>query len=342
MLRFYSLLTADPYDQLIKHGPVSRKKVAIMGMSLLLVAGMWTLIGAALFRVVAEWPWPYCIGAGFLAGLVVFSVDRMILLQSGKHWAPITIRAILSLITATLGSVGIDLLVLHKEIDQTLVVVHQEEQADLKARVQVEHNKAWTDAQQAVARTQQALHAAEQDWKAELEGSGGTQRYGAGPVARAKRQLVNQRQRDLATAQDQLARLQADIGQQQGAQLASLAAAQQGNGLFERIHALHRYVMADGFVQTGYILLFLFFFLVEVFPLIAKYGGRKTSYELEIETVDHLQQAHTRSVRTQRDKHDARVTAMSAEELRARTRLQDIQRAYRSPDQRQPHTTKAA
>ncbi|MCO5275833.1 MAG: DUF4407 domain-containing protein [Flavobacteriales bacterium] len=328
MLHFFSILTGDRYATVAKHGPVSRRKVIAMGSGLLLVTGLWFFIGFNLgMNAFGMKPFP-ALALGASMSAVVFLVDRMVLLSSGKHWGIVVSRIALALLMSFLGGIGLDLYILRAEIDQTVVGMHREAQAEMASSLAMGYADKQNDLALVVEHARQELAAAEAAWLKELDGTGGTGRYGAGAVARSKERLVHDRKGALADAQQRADLLSQKIAAEQLARTSTLAQAQRATGLFDRIHAMKNYIATDPLVRIVYLLLTLLLILVELSPLVVKYGFPTTAYEQGIEAANHMHCEQVRLLAHKQEQFNARSAAMSVEELRSRARLQAITEAY--------------
>lgn len=328
MLRFFSILTGDRYATLAKHGPVSRRKVIAMGSGLLLVTGLWFFIGVNLGMNAFGMKPLGALALGASMSTVVFLVDRMVLLSSGKHWSIVSTRIALALSMSFLGGIGLDLYILRAEIEQTVVGMHREAQAEVATLLA----QGFADERDALAsgveRARQELAAAEADWRKELDGTGGTGRYGAGAVARAKERMVQDRKKALADAQQRADLLAQKITAEQQARTTELVKAQRKTGPFDRIHAMKSYIISDTMVLTVYVLLTILLILVELSPLVVKYGFPTTAYEQGIAAANHMHCEHMELMARKQEQFNARYAAMSVEELRSRARLKAISEAY--------------
>jgi len=138
-----------------------------------------------------------------------------------------------------------------------------------------------------------------------------------GKVAAEKKMLWAARQQDLHDEEAAMARLRgkrdAEIQEMKGKQeKATLLPA-----LFERIHALHRYVRRDNAVFCGWLLFTLLIIFIELLPTLAKFLGKETAYERSQRLVEELHQRHL----------DHRA-GMRQEEVDARTTLRAVQQKY--------------
>ncbi len=291
MFNFFCLLTGDRPRIVDQFGSVSRKKIAMMATGLLLVIGLWAvmayLIGVFVFQLA---PWSTVLMALICSG-AVFAVDRSIIqMPHGSKWI-ILVRVSMALIIALLGGTGLDLVILDGEVRQELVRMHEEERTGLEQGIDLKYAPSMQAAQRGVAQAQAVYNQAEQDFKLEMNGAPqGTGFRGMGKVAVEKKALCTARGQDLHAAEQVLTQLQGKrnaevqlLGEKQ--EQASLLPA-----LFERIHALHRYVQRDQSVQVGWLLLTLVIIFFELLPTLAKFAFKETAYEKSHRLMDMLLQ----------------------------------------------------
>jgi hypothetical protein len=328
MLRFFALLTGDRHELLQKHGPASRRKVVAMGSGLLLVTGLWIFTGFNMGSNVFGMDAAPAIGLGLGCGAVVFLVDRMLLLGVGVHWSTAATRTALAVLMSIIGSMGLDLYIMRAEIGQTLVEVHREAHAGMMEAITQRHATEQAAAEQAIAQARTELAAAERDWRNEMDGTAGSGRYGVGAVARAKGHIVQDRRKALADARQHAQQIQDRKAAEQAAKADELARAQASGGLFERVHAMHRYMVSDPLVLIAYVFLTLILVLVELSPLLMKLGLPKTAYERGIEVADQKQRERLDALATMQQRIYAQAAAMSVEEQRARARMKAISDSY--------------
>ena len=116
MMRFIASLTGDRASDLAKHTSHSRKKVIAIGTSLLLVSGIWFVIGYLMGSVVmgADRGTSLVLAAGLAT--VIFVVDRgIILVKTSPGWT-LAVRVPLALLGAYLGTIGTDQAVFDADI----------------------------------------------------------------------------------------------------------------------------------------------------------------------------------------------------------------------------------
>lgn len=325
MLRFFALLTGDRHAILLTHSPASRKKVVAMGMGLLLVTGLWIFTGYNLAVNAFDFTPTAGVFVGLVLGCVVFSLDRMILLgTSGKGLMP-ALRVSLAILMSLVGGVGIDFVLLHSEIDQSLASIHEGSLSESRVQVEVRYadrlNKAKVDVDQAKSDEEQAVAS----WVQEMNGApSGTGKYGAGKVAAAKRSLVEKQEVELQAALLGQAHVLSEMNAEVDQAMRQLKELQRSPGLFDRLHAMHRYMGKDLTVLVAYWIITLIMFLVELSPVLVKWGMGKTAYEEEIELADQLHRERSATSRILQQRLQERQRMYSLDEHHALAQLQDI------------------
>ncbi len=300
-----------------------------MGTGLLVVSSLWFFTGYNLGVNAFGITGPQALALGVGLGATVFLIDRMMLLTSGKQRSFMLMRGLLALAMSLIGGAGLDLCIMRSEVDQTLVAIHQEQHTVMQEQVKERYAKELVGADVAYGSAKNALVDAEQDWKAEMNGdSSGSGLYGNGNVARAKERLVSERRNDLQIARRNKDGIQRREMQDISASENRLAVAQSTGGLFERLHALHRYIASDTMVLSVYVLLTLILVLVELSPLLAKAGFPKTAYEMEMELADSIQLQRAQTIARMQATNYLEQARMTGTEQRAAIQLDAITRSF--------------
>ncbi len=329
MLRFFCLLTGDRHDALRQHGPASRKKVIAMGTGLILACGLWTFTGINIGLNAMDMAVPTAAALGMGLGTVVFLLDRTIMLGNGTGGRLAWTRVALAVCMALIGGAGVDLCLLRAEIDQTLVSIRQERVAAGEGSVRAMNDHDLVQAKEQVAMARHEMAEATAIWLAELNGTPqGTGLYGNGPVARAKESLVNTRQRALDAAESELRMTQARIDADVSKATEEIDTTQRKPALFDRLHAMHRYLLGDRLVLLAYILVSVVLMLIELAPLMAKWGMETTAYEQEVRVADELLREKALCQLEASRSHYARLNAITPMERTALSSLAHARKHY--------------
>ncbi len=328
MLRFLTFLTGDRYIALKKFGPASQRKVIATSTGLILVTILWFLNGFNLGLNAFEMDQTEALGLAIGMSTIVFMIDRMVLLCINGSKALVIGRVTLALLMAILGGIGLDLYVMRTEIQQTMAQIHEERRTVELNSSQARYAADLLNAENALTNTEIALANAEADWASEMDGTSGSKHYGVGSVAKAKERILIDRKSRLTAAQLDLEQLKDRLLKEQRQKVAKLDREFLTNGLFARIHAMHRYMTADRLVLISYVFLTMFFVLIELSPLLIKFGFPKTAYERAIEVEDQLERGKLDMIAASHERHNAYVSRLSLSEHNSLHRLQEISRAY--------------
>lgn len=119
MLRFCCFITGDDY-QMVKHEtPASKKKIASLVSAMFIPVAMWIINVVLVVQQVLQGTLISAILAGIIAGLLIFFIERNIIMSNGSK-AIMTFRVLLGLIIALLGSLAFDEIIFKNDIDQQL------------------------------------------------------------------------------------------------------------------------------------------------------------------------------------------------------------------------------
>lgn len=318
MFNFFCLLTGDRAQTVDQFGSNSRKKISMMAMGLLAVVVTWASMSCLIGSQVLQLGTTHTVLLALVCTVLVFIVDRSIIQMPHRSWGIGALRLFIALIVALVGGTALDLVLLDGEIRQELVYMHEEQRAEMKRAIDLKYATAVQEAEHPVAQAQAAYDQAERDFKLEMNGAPqGTGLRGMGKVATEKKALWSARLQDLHNAQAVLVKLQGKRDGEVRVLMAKQEKASIQPALFERIHALHRYVRRDTAVFCGWLLFTLLIVFIELLPTMAKFLGKETAYERSQRLVEELHQRHL--------EHRA---GMRQEEVDARSTLRAVQQEY--------------
>ena len=301
------VLTGDDYYRVARlNDPESNKKIQQLALAMLLPMLIWSVaVYMIMFKVFhAEVLW-CAIGAASV-GMVLFIVERSIILSSSPGWKTIVARWSIAFCLALIGSFFIDEVIFEKDINKALIEAKTQDLEQKLTQVFESGLEQATKAderyyEQTIKPLMEAVDLAEkrvlQQSKEVNEEAGGQASgvKGSGPATKAKKEV-------LASRESELKELRADLKDAQKTNQkhvtefiahqnddvrnaeAELTAFKENKniddvGLVGRIEAMFG-------IFTDTILMFIFwvfftllFMLVEMLPLIVKGDARKTLYE---------------------------------------------------------------
>jgi hypothetical protein len=293
MKKIAYLITGDDPAHLQKHTPYSRKKIQVLGWTLLLPAFLWFMTGTLLAQNLLDMGWGQSLLAGFIMGGLAFVMDRSIVMIEG-NWLLYFFRFLLAVIVSILGSAMLDTVLFSNDIDyymqQQLTVKADRVYADALAAAKPEIEAQRTNTQQAYLDWQ----ARETIFQKEADGSGGSGRKGIERIAEAKRLQANVAYQEYLRLHRQFSVLD-KMSKVTAQQRKDAVLRQDGkNAILVKFESLHAYLRDHGFAQILYWLVFGAMFFMEILVLLVKVFSRKSSYEIEVERLEKLRELHTR------------------------------------------------
>ena len=122
---FSRVLGYDP--KTVKRQPqASRMKVVRNGMLIFLPVGIWFISAFLMVHKLMGHSLYIALGAAFAAAMGVYIVDRHFITYLGKNGMLGVIRIFFALITATLGSIAVEIIVLGDDIENFQLKMSEE------------------------------------------------------------------------------------------------------------------------------------------------------------------------------------------------------------------------
>ncbi len=293
MKKIAYLITGDDPAHLQKHTPYSRKKIQVLGWTLLLPAFLWFMTGALLAHSLLDLGWAQSLPIGLIMGGLVFVMDRSIVMVEGKrllYW----FRFLLAAFVSILGSAMLDTVLFNNDIDYYM-------QQQLTAKADTAYADALAAAKPAIEERRTNTNQAYLDWQAretifqkEADGSGGSGRKGIDRIATAKRLQADIAHQEYLRLERQFSVL--DSTSRVTAQQRKDAILQQDgrNTILVKIESLHAYLQDHVTALIVYFLVLGTLLFLEILVLLVKVLSRKSSYEIEVERLEKLRELHTR------------------------------------------------
>jgi len=234
----------------------SRRHILVLGWSLLVPATVWLILGFAISYQIFNATLAGSLAAGFIASFMVFTIDRIIVLsRGGVAWI---FRLGLALALSVMGGMVADVVFFGHDIS-----------AEMLER-EIASRKSSVDSAAAVYDTANA------QYLAEVDGTGGSGRYGFGTAAEMKRDnalACYQRYQLEKKALDSLQAMKLN-----GEYLPAASA-----GLLKRLKVLDDMVRKNREMRRFYWLAFFVVMMLEILPLLAKYSGGRHDPLVELE-----------------------------------------------------------
>ncbi|CAN5457015.1 hypothetical protein BH11BAC3_BH11BAC3_07580 [soil metagenome] len=289
MLKIACSFTGDNFDLLSANTPASKKKVVAMALAMMVPVLIWVFNGFMLSKQVLKSGWLWAIITAFVCGIIVFLIEKLIIMAKGNNCLT-TIRILIGIVVAFLGSVAIDEVVFGNDIDICITSIKENVivEASKKAAANFNELNPIDEINNKILIAQEQFDKAETAAIAEADGSQGTKNRGIGIVAKFKDKKAQWRKQELdnlilkkgyiSTARDSVVNFAA----------IKTRMSFNENALLVRIKALFKLVASDGYVLTVYVFFTLLMFFFEFLVVILKLSWEKTNYELKIEMIEEI------------------------------------------------------
>ncbi|TAD85868.1 MAG: DUF4407 domain-containing protein [Bacteroidetes bacterium] len=284
----------------------SRTKLKAFALAALIPTVAWALCTFLLMQQVLDAHWAMALAGAALAGFVVFTIERLVLM-SNKNWIIGIFRAALAITVAFIGAQLFDLVLFKTDIDQQMPALRHQQATKAQRQAQQQYAERHGLAALAIEIDKQDSLYNERQNQAVGEASGlrGTGIKGAAS-ATAYKDAVALRAK---AATDQL---KATMGQHQTAMATEQKNAYDtaykafnDKSLLFRMAAMHTLLAENTNMRGMYRAVTIFLFLIEFLVLIFKLCWPKTAYELETETLDEMHRQRTmRMAGTERHMHN--------------------------------------
>jgi hypothetical protein len=278
-IRLFSAMFGYDY-QLLKQCPAgSKQKVAFLGTLIMIPVFIWMFCTFYMVHSLMGQSMLLSLAAATIMGLMVFFIDRSFITIGAKpSKLLLTTRVAFALIATLLGAISLDLVVFGGDLEEFRAKDRQEKLTAFYQEYEQKHDqevlRLKAEMDDAKAHYQQ-LHAA---YLTEMDGSGGTGKYGRGRVALAK----EQEQMDAKKRWQQLdARYQAELQklEEEAKSYAQQATRLEQSAILSKIRDLHAFVMSYRITMMAYLLFMLFIFCLEMMFLIYKTLSETTAFE---------------------------------------------------------------
>jgi hypothetical protein len=342
-----------------------------IGATIFLTAVLASLSGGyALWTVFQSYP--YAITFGILWGILIFNLDRSIVMSLHKsrggfgafcrQVVTASPRLLLALLIASVITVPLELKIFEREIIDQLERNHQrtlnEDRQSLEQKYSeiADLEKQNHTLTEAITGKEGQRNEAFQEVQGEASGNRGTGIRGAGPVWRLKTTFLAQLEQELSDLRSQnnaqLQRNHARIGELKKARETEIAhkevVLQEANGLLARLEVLHDLIQEQPTTAIAFVLIAAMFVVIETAPvvvkLLAKYGPYDAIVEhkeTEVTLAEHRKMAEIPD-KLQRESTNESAIDDVVHNFVVQQFAQAIQRAERDPDFAALHETIAA
>lgn len=287
MLRFYCWITGDKYSVVSQEDTWSIKKIRILGLAVFLPVITWTIIAYLLFNQLFAMQEADSLYRALVAGIIVFIIESLIVMSRGGLWITV-FRIILGLAIALLGALIVDEVWFAEDINRKYVENKELQINKQLAIVEENHMDEIAQLTELVSNTHHQLITAQEDYKNEVDGTGGSKNYGLGPAAKAKLEIVNYRNLEYSQAVDKLDRVEKKLAQEKERVRSQTNASYSDTALLHRIEAMFDLVFESGAMLFFYTIVTVIAFVIEFLVVILKQALRKSLYEKKVDLVEEI------------------------------------------------------
>uniref|UniRef100_UPI004047B4A4 DUF4407 domain-containing protein n=1 Tax=Orrella sp. TaxID=1921583 RepID=UPI004047B4A4 len=202
-----------------------------------------------------------------ICGITIFLIERLVI-TAPKSIAVTIGRLVIALVVGIIGSVGFDLVIFDKEVNEQLKVSANQELSD-RYKILIDNQVAEVEER----RNQWKL--AEEKAQCEANGTCGSGVRSIGPLYREAKRHADVLREDLQRAEQQLQTIKANFAVESSS-LETDGTISSSAGLLARIKALHQYVFTDAVTIAAWVMLFLLVTCIELMVVFVKLAFGET------------------------------------------------------------------
>jgi hypothetical protein len=283
---------------------VDKYHASVIGALLLMVGLYATIAWSFFFQTLGGNP-ILTLGAGLFMGAFIVAFDRALIasMASGKtNIFSLGFRLVLAILLGIFLSQPIILKLYQPEIKREAVILMDKKIVERKAELTAVYQNELTsletqktDLQNQMDSKRAAITQSEKDFKKEMDGTGGTKKYGYSTVSKQKEKILqthlDEYEQISATNQPQVTKLQADINTLNDKiykEVEQYRAENKELGTLIQAEALQSLLKKDasGSLQMRYYLLSFILTLIELSALIAKIFLKTPAYRSKVELMN--------------------------------------------------------
>ncbi|WP_162342684.1 DUF4407 domain-containing protein [Cyclobacterium salsum] len=280
LLRIFSTLFGYNYEVVKAQTTVSKQKITTMGTLVLIPVSLWFISGFYLASNLYEVPTWKAMLIGVLMACVILIIDRAFIVLSKENGGNEirNFRLFIAVISTILGSLALDLIVFSGDLDEYRAKKLTELRGEKKREFVEENNAELNRYNNEREQARENAEKAETDLSDEIDGSGGTKRYGEGPAANNKRRKLNSANQKFdkldSTYLAEFRNLEADADS-----VATASIINENGAVLSKVKDLHYFAFSDWISAFYYLVICAFFFCLEFFPFQYKSKTSESLFE---------------------------------------------------------------
>lgn len=287
MFKFFTKITADDHNMLINDTPASRKKVVLLANALFVPVLLWFISAFAMATGLFQATIIGGIFTGLIAATFIFLIDRSILMANGNRWIT-SIRIVMGFCIATIGSIMVDELIFHDDINQQFEINKEAAIKVAQDSISAKYSASLNISSNQLAQKAAIWNNGLDDAKKEADGKGGSKQRGVGEITQIKLQIADKQQTDYHRAKadnDSILRVKAIALEKAENQINSTYGKAM---LLHRIEALFDLIASNKVVAFIYIIFTIFIWCLEFLVILLKMNTAETNYEKKIRMIERI------------------------------------------------------
>jgi hypothetical protein len=275
MLKYYSIIIGENPEYTKTFQPASKRKIALYANCLMVPVILWFINSYLLVSHVLEGSFLSAIFTAFLAGFIIFLIERAIIMSNGSK--PIFwFRILLGFIVASLGSISMDEVIFKHDIDNQVAYYKQAEIDNAVHKVERDYQNQIVVQQSIVKQKGTEWNQSLKDAKSEADGTGGSRQRGVSKISTLKLNIAGKQEADYNTENNKLTSLIASVDTAKAHAKEKAETDFNVNALLIRIRAMFDLIAKDKLMFGVYVLFTLFLFCLEFLVVLIKIGSKNT------------------------------------------------------------------
>jgi hypothetical protein len=269
MLRFFCWLLGKDYNLVSLYRQSSKEKIILFGSILLIPVILWGINGYLMSKEIFGLGLYGSLGTSFTLSLLIYLIERSIILSTTNKLIT-RLRILIGSIVAILGSLTMDEVIFKNDIDN-MMQTYKVEGVDSEVKKIDDFYQNKRDSISRIANQKfQIKEKARVDLQKELEGQANSGMGGDGPLAKIKRQLFDDAQKDYDDERQKLTNLQDSYNDERKYAKVDTREKFNDKGLLIRMKAMFRLIMSDWVSFCVFILYFTLVFIMEILVIVMK------------------------------------------------------------------------
>ncbi|MEQ9100536.1 MAG: DUF4407 domain-containing protein [Imperialibacter sp.] len=295
MLKTACSILGEDYNLLKDETAESRKKVLLLSSVLFVPVILWFFQGFLLGQMILGLSFGVSLATAIVLSFLIFLLERAIIMAP-KNWKMNTFRIFLGLLVASIGSIIIDEILFHNDINGQMVTYKKglldEELEDIENK----YSPEVTTLKEQVAAKYATWNTAMQEVKAEADGTGGSGIKGVSEITKTKLALTEAQGQSYQRSAQDLALLEAKREMEKTELATKFEKGFSENSLLTRMKVMFKFISNDLMMMAVYIVITLILFTMEFLVVIIKSCSSQTHYEFKLQKMEEMARSRTEKI----------------------------------------------